>query len=70
MLMEAGCPFIRHGKGDHEVWFSPISSKHFPVDGTIKSRHTANAGKTPLYICDVCGNGVIIAISYYSPFEY
>ena len=34
---------VRQGRGDHEIWFSPISGKHFPVDGNIKSRHTANA---------------------------
>jgi hypothetical protein len=43
ILNAAGCSFRRQGKGDHEIWFSPISSKHFPVDGNIKSRHTANA---------------------------
>ncbi len=42
-LNTAGCSFLRQGKGDHEIWFSPISNKHFPVDGNIKSRHTANA---------------------------
>ena len=43
ILTTADCSFVRRGKGDHEIWFSPISSKHFPVDGSIKSRHTANA---------------------------
>ena len=42
-LREAGCHRVRQGRGDHEIWFSPISGKHFPVDGNIKSRHTANA---------------------------
>ena len=42
-LRDAGCQFVRQGRGDHEIWFSPISGKHFPVDGNIKSRHTANA---------------------------
>jgi hypothetical protein len=37
------CYFVRQGKGDHEIWFSPIFEKHFVVDGKIKSRHTANA---------------------------
>jgi len=37
------CRFERHGKGDHDIWFSPITGVHFPVDGKIKSRHTANA---------------------------
>ena len=43
ILGEAGCNFIRQGRGDHEIWFSPISGKSFPVDNQIKSRHTANA---------------------------
>ncbi|MCY3933863.1 MAG: type II toxin-antitoxin system HicA family toxin [Acidobacteria bacterium] len=42
-LRDAGCRMVRQGRGDHEIWFSPISGKHFPVDGNIKSRHTANA---------------------------
>jgi hypothetical protein len=42
-LIEAGCTFERQGKGDHEIWFSPISDRRFVVDGDIKSRHTANA---------------------------
>lgn len=42
-LREVGCRRVRQGRGDHEIWFSPISGKHFPVDSNIKSRHTANA---------------------------
>jgi len=42
ILKKSGCHFVRQGKGDHEIWFSPLSGKHFPVDGTMKSRHTAN----------------------------
>jgi len=41
-LIEYGCYFTRHGKGDHDIWFSPISNHIFPVDGEIKSRHLAN----------------------------
>jgi hypothetical protein len=33
---------VRQGKGDHEMWKSPISGKSFPVDHKITSRHTAN----------------------------
>jgi hypothetical protein len=33
---------VRQGKGDHEIWYSPITRIHFVVDGKIKSRHTAN----------------------------
>jgi len=43
LLSAAGCYFERHGKGDHDIWFSPITQLRFPVDSKIKSRHTANA---------------------------
>jgi predicted RNA binding protein YcfA (HicA-like mRNA interferase family) len=43
LLRENGCAFVRHGKGDHDIWFSPITNRHITVDGRIKSRHTANA---------------------------
>ena len=43
VLREAGCTFERPGKGDHEIWLSPITGIRFVVDRTIKSRHTANA---------------------------
>lgn len=43
MLKDSGCYFVRHGKGDHDIWHSPLSDKNFPVDGKIKSRHIANA---------------------------
>lgn len=42
-LKDNGCNFVRHGKGDHDIWYSPISNKNFTVDSKIKSRHTANA---------------------------
>ena len=43
ILMQNGCYFLRHGKGDHDIWHNPITNKNFPVDTKIKSRHTANA---------------------------
>ncbi|MGA3309323.1 MAG: type II toxin-antitoxin system HicA family toxin [Xanthobacteraceae bacterium] len=42
ILRENGCSFVRHGKGDHEIWHSPISNRRFMVDNNIKSRHWAN----------------------------
>ncbi|HET7852494.1 MAG TPA: type II toxin-antitoxin system HicA family toxin [Methyloceanibacter sp.] len=39
LLREAGCTFVRHGKGDHEIWHSPINDRRFMVDSHIKSRH-------------------------------
>jgi len=40
--LEAGCRFVRQGKGDHEIWFSPFARRPLTVDRKIKSRHTAN----------------------------
>ncbi len=42
ILKAAGCVFVRYGKGDHEIWLSPLTQRPFVVDGTIRSRHTAN----------------------------
>ncbi len=42
LLRAAGCRFERHGKGDHDIWYSPITNRRFMVDGRIKSRHWAN----------------------------
>jgi hypothetical protein len=42
ILRENGCYFVRHGNGDHDIWYSPITDRRFPVDAKIKSRHTAN----------------------------
>ncbi|HHE8746365.1 TPA: type II toxin-antitoxin system HicA family toxin [Haemophilus influenzae] len=44
-LKANGCYFVRHGKGDHQIWFSPKTGKRFPVPhpkqdlaiGTLKS---------------------------------
>ena len=41
-LAAAGCGFLRHGKGDHDIWASPLSAAPFTVPVTIDSRHTAN----------------------------
>ena len=41
-LRDAGCEFEWQGKGDHEIWYSPITGIRFVVDQAIKSRHTAN----------------------------
>ncbi len=42
ILKKHGCTFLRHGKGDHDVWHSPITNRNFAVDGKIKSKYTAN----------------------------
>jgi len=43
ILRAHGCTFERPGRGDHEIWYSPITGQRFPVDQFIVSRHTANA---------------------------
>ena len=43
ILKQNGCRFLRHGKGDHDVWQNPASGRQAPVPVEIKSRHTANA---------------------------
>lgn len=42
LLTAAGCHFVRHGRGDHDIWFSPLTQVHFVLDAKLKSRHTAN----------------------------
>jgi hypothetical protein len=43
ILLAHGCTFDRLGRGDHEIWYSPITDRRFPVDHKVLSRHTANA---------------------------
>ena len=43
ILSKNGCEFVRRGKGDHDIWHSPITKTNFPIDTVIKSRHMANA---------------------------
>ena len=42
LLREQGCTFARPGKGSHEIWYSPLTLRHFSVPRSTKSRHTAN----------------------------
>ena len=42
ILSDNGCYFLKHGKGDHEKWFSPIFNRPFTVDGSITKRSSAN----------------------------
>ena len=43
ILKNNDCYLVSQGKGDHEIWFSPLTKKNVTVDGKIKSRYTANA---------------------------
>ena len=40
-LGESGCSFLRHGKGDHDIWTTQ-QGRRIVVPVQIKSRHTAN----------------------------
>ncbi len=51
ILKQNRCTFVRRGKGDHDIWYSPITRRNVTVDTKIKSRHTANA------IMKQCGIG-------------
>ncbi|MCL2106051.1 MAG: type II toxin-antitoxin system HicA family toxin [Oscillospiraceae bacterium] len=51
LLKENNCSFVRRGKGDHDIWYSPITKVNVTVDSKIKSRHTANA------VLQQCGIG-------------
>jgi hypothetical protein len=44
LLKEAGCYFVRQGKGDHEVWYSPLSTEILRLITIypIPARHLAN----------------------------
>lgn len=42
-IVEALKAARRPGKGDHEIWYSPITDRTFTVDKGSLSRHTANA---------------------------
>ena len=42
ILRENDCFFVRRGKGDHDIWHSPITNRNFTVDGEIRIRHVAN----------------------------
>lgn len=42
ILQEAGCRYVRAAKGSHELWYSPLTQKHFTVPVNIVIRHTAN----------------------------
>jgi ubiquinone biosynthesis protein Coq4 len=42
ILRDHDCHFVRHGKGDHDIWYSPITGRSITVDGEIRIRHVAN----------------------------
>ena len=35
ILSQNNCTFKRRGKGDHDIWYSPITKRHITVDTKI-----------------------------------
>ena len=43
ILVANGCRLVLQGKGDHEIWFSPITGLTFAVDAGTRKKFTAQA---------------------------
>ena len=44
ILKAAGCSYHAPAhRGNHDIWFSPITGIYFPLDSKILSHNTANA---------------------------
>ena len=42
VLKNNGCSYVRQGKGDHEVWYSPKTGRTVSVDVGTRNKYTAN----------------------------
>ena len=40
LLENAGCHYVRAGKGSHEIWYSPITKRNFPQEPPYRQRCT------------------------------
>jgi hypothetical protein len=45
LLQRAGCTFVRAGKGSHQIWYSPITERGFPVP--VGNRQSAYRERCP-----------------------
>jgi len=43
LMQKYKCTFVRVGKGDHQIWYSPITNRNVSVDVGGKDKATANA---------------------------
>ena len=42
LLHKSACRYMRPGKGDHEIWYSPKTKRTVSVDIGTRNKHTAN----------------------------
>jgi len=42
LFRKNGCVFVRQGKGDHEIWYSPITNRQVTIDYKTTDKNTAN----------------------------
>lgn len=42
LLAASGFEFLRQARGDHEVWWHPVTKQKLTIDNGSKSRHLAN----------------------------
>ncbi|WP_215352882.1 type II toxin-antitoxin system HicA family toxin [Polynucleobacter sp. MWH-P3-07-1] len=43
LLKAAGCQFVRPGhRGNHDLWYSPITTIYIPVDSKVRTFKAAN----------------------------
>jgi predicted RNA binding protein YcfA (HicA-like mRNA interferase family) len=42
LLRAAGYEFKRQGRGDHEIWWNPVTRVNLTIDKKLRSRITAN----------------------------
>lgn len=43
LIKAVGCEYIQAGhRGNHDIWYSPVTNLHFPVDSKIRSIKAAN----------------------------
>jgi hypothetical protein len=45
-LREAGCELVRHGRGDHEIWWNPQTGQHFTVYSKIRNHEASRPSQT------------------------
>jgi len=42
LFRKNGCQFIRNGKGDHKIWYSPLTNRQVTLDYGTTDKQTAN----------------------------